>query len=306
MYTQNESRDETQCPNGGFWYACAATQTLPQFAGCCLVDACQHGCVGDNDRTPRHNASISSEAPSPTSFRPGPTSSISGHVETFASISAGKTILVTVTENATPTSQPSADTEPTEAQSNNTKYVRAIVGGSVGGAVLLAAIVSILFFLRRKRRMREERRATLRPTYPSDHGDMSEHLTGATTTSINGRTTVATDSATASANSIPQLDSHVLVPPSEAISDALGNIPELPADEQEVDPSTTPRSSQMIEVPRQQRTPRNRDPDNHVMSWSNFTSMGSRNAMSRLSQPHTVPEGNVWGNMSPTRTKQDA
>ena len=112
-----------------------------------------------------------------------------------------------------------------------------------------------------------------------------------------------------SVDSVPQLDSIAVVPPIEAISDALGHIPELAANEKDLDPFTTPRSSQVAESSQEPYSNRHivgRGADNHVMSWANFNSMGDRNALSRLSQPHAVPDGNVWGNMSPSKRRLDS
>jgi hypothetical protein len=95
---------------------------------------------------------------------------------------------------------------------------------------------------------------------------------------------------------VQQLDSVAVVPTNEANVDALGNIPELPADERNHDapqPGSDNLQSKRI----------SRDSDNHVMSWAQFNSMGVRSSASRLSQPHASPDvaNAVWGNMSPEK-----
>ncbi|KAJ4345450.1 uncharacterized protein N0V89_011581 [Didymosphaeria variabile] len=132
---------------------------------------------------------------------------------------------------------------------------------------------------------------------------MSEQLTGTPPSSSVG-TKITVDTDDASLESVPQLDSVAIVPPNEIASDALGVIPELPANEKDVDPFETPKTSEVPATSQEESINGIRvgsDHDNHVMSWANMNSMGNRNAMCRLSQPHAVPEGSVWENMSLTK-----
>ena len=122
-------------------------------------------------------ASITNERPIPTTNTGNPTPALSTSIETFESVSAGKTVTLTVTRDATLSSQPTSDASITTARSGgNSKSVGAIAGGTVGGVALLASACFLLFFLRRRKRVKEERRATLPPPYPGE--DMSEQLTG--------------------------------------------------------------------------------------------------------------------------------
>ncbi|KAF9735916.1 hypothetical protein PMIN01_05831 [Paraphaeosphaeria minitans] len=231
-----------------------------------------------------------------------PTSPLA-HVATIVTVSAGHTFHTTVTEYSTPTSQSTSGPVPTDQNSGNRKHVGAIVGGTVGGVVLMAAAIFLILLLRRRRRTKEERRATLPPTYPIIRGgeDMSEHLTG-TPSSSAGTKNIAGNSSHTSSESVPQLDGIAIIPPNEIGSDALGTIPELPANEK--DPFETPRTSEVAEISQEGNVYGVRacsDPDNHVMSWANIHSMGNRSAMSRLSRPHTIPEGGVWENIIPTK-----
>ncbi|KAK7191697.1 hypothetical protein DPSP01_008076 [Paraphaeosphaeria sporulosa] len=224
-------------------------------------------------------------------------------IATIVTVSAGKTLYTTITEYSAPISQSTSDLVSADQDSSSKEHMGAIVGGTLGGVVLLAAAVFLLFLLRKRRRTKEERRATISPAYPVIQGgeDMSEQLTG-TPISSAGTKNIAGDSAHTSSESVPQLDGIAIIPPNEIGSDALGIIPELPANEK--DSSKTSRTSKVAEVPQAGNSNGGRvcrDPNNHVMSWANLNSMGNRNAMSRLSQPHAIPEGGVWENMSPTK-----
>ena len=60
--------------------------------------------------------------------------------------------------------------------------------------------------------------------------------------------TMTTATATFGSSYVPQLDGTTIFPANEAITDALGNIPELPADNNHLaDPFITPTSSNVIE-----------------------------------------------------------
>jgi hypothetical protein len=93
-------------------------------------------------------------------------------------VSAGQTVTLTVTHDATQTPQPTSDSALTTDRSRNTNTtpVGAIAGGTVGGIAFLASALFLLFLLRRRKRVNEQRLATLPPPYPGE--DMSEQLTG--------------------------------------------------------------------------------------------------------------------------------
>ncbi|KAL5381843.1 hypothetical protein PMIN02_010176 [Paraphaeosphaeria minitans] len=303
MHIRSEIQDDTSCRLGGSWYKCAETLHMAAYAGCCTVPACDGGCPEGHDRTPpRSNGTLSAGTSSTLDLAISPTSPLA-HVATIVTVSAGHTFHTTVTEYSTPTSQSTSGPVPTDQNSGNRKHVGAIVGGTVGGVVLMAAAIFLILLLRRRRRTKEERRATLPPTYPIIRGgeDMSEHLTG-TPSSSAGTKNIAGNSSHTSSESVPQLDGIAIIPPNEIGSDALGTIPELPANEK--DPFETPRTSEVAEISQEGNVYGVRacsDPDNHVMSWANIHSMGNRSAMSRLSRPHTIPEGGVWENIIPTK-----
>ncbi|KAF2442405.1 hypothetical protein P171DRAFT_523222 [Karstenula rhodostoma CBS 690.94] len=281
----------------GIWSLCHVTPTFPVHPPCI-----PQGWTGFHA-----TGTLSTGTPSSTSdLSISPTSPLA-HVETIVTISMGHTIHTTVTEYSAPTSQPTSDPASTDqhvGHVGNRRHVGAIVGGTMGGVMLLAAAVFFLFLLRKRRHTKEERRATLPPTYPviRGGGDMSEQLTGATPISSARTKNIANDSAHTSSESIPQLDGIAIMPPNEIGSDALGTISELPADEKHIDPFETP-TSEVAEVPQEGNIDGGRacrDPNNHIMSWANLNSTGNRNAMSRLSQPHAIPEGGVWESMRPT------
>lgn len=111
------------------------------------------------------------------------------------------------------------------------------------------------------------------------------------------------DTEDTSLSHIAQLDSVPIVPPNEMAADALGIIPELPINEKGVNPFETPKVPGMPEAsPSREggvdRIGSARDSNEHVLSWTDFNSMGNRSAEARLSQPHAAPEGGMWGNMS--------
>lgn len=93
------------------------------------------------------------------------------------------------------------------------------------------------------------------------------------------------------------------MPHHEIGSDALGTIPELPANEKKSCETISSEAAESSQDGIRRGSLLQRDPDDHVMSWANLNSMGNRNAKSRLSQPHVIPEGSVWENMSPTKNK---
>lgn len=104
------------------------------------------------------------------------------------------------------------------------------------------------------------------------------------------------------ADPVPQLDSTTIRPTTEINTDALGNIPELPAAER--NPFDTPDPSK-TDSPMTQPSQKSAvgDVGDHVMSWTQFNSRGNRDPASRLSQPHGAPDDSaaVWGNMSVTK-----
>ena len=109
-----------------------------------------------------------------------------------------------------------------------------------------------------------------------------------------------------------QLDSTMIIPTTEIGGDSLGSIPELPASEMNVDPFATPPDSATDAnssdgQPRTGVKARNADASTHVMSWSQYNSMGARKPSSRLSQPHGAPDGSaaVWSNLDPTKKEEE-
>ena len=99
-------------------------------------------------------------------------------METIASVSAGRTVFITVLEGSGSTPLPPTDTIVSQNHSGGHAKISAIAGGIVGGLVLLTAVLYLLLMLRRKQHEKNDRRATLPPTYLADtvHGDMSEQL----------------------------------------------------------------------------------------------------------------------------------
>lgn len=106
--------------------------------------------------------------------------------------------------------------------------------------------------------------------------------------------------AQTSSESVPQLDGIAIMPPNEIGSDALGNIPELPANEKHVDPFETP-ASEVVEASQEGNNNGGRtccNPNKYAMSAATSNSIGNQNTMSRLSQPHAVPGGGAWEDIS--------
>ncbi|KAF2636142.1 hypothetical protein P280DRAFT_158636 [Massarina eburnea CBS 473.64] len=291
MHLHHDSRQTLECPSGGDFYRCSTKS----YTGCCLVDACTSGCPPGKDRPLRSAISSSTTSSTPA---------------TIASVNTdGHTVYITTTANPSTSSsaQPSADTSLNRQQSrSNGTRVGAIAGGVVGGVAVLSTVLFLLFFLRRKKRVKEKQQATLPPPYAG--GDMSEQL-DRTAASHSETKPVALGNDDLTLESVPQLDG---VPTVEANVDALGNIPELPAvsaTRGDLDPFTTPDSSVEGEssekaASRPKTESQRGEADGHVMSWSQFNSMGNRDPSSRLSQPHTAPDSStgVWENMSPTKS----
>lgn len=267
-------------------------------------------------------------------------------VETFPSISAGHTVFVTVTNTASSITRapPSTEAEVDDSNDSDSNPAGAIAGGLVGGLFVLAAILLILVLIRRKKRTKEHRESTLPPPY--NGGDMSEQLasrlhslsntkldwplngiTGGTTTSESETKCSAgvddrdeREAVAPTPDPVPHLDSMMVVPATEICGDPLGNIPELSA-ERNSNPfinahlPTESGSSYLSMQPRHSKTKgKGRDTDeeaqDHVMSWASYNhwnSRGNRNAASRLSSPHKVPDisVSVWENMSPGRRPEE-
>ena len=95
----------------------------------------------------------------------------------------------------------------------------------------------------------------------------------------------------------------MIVPTDEMGGDPLGSIPELPASETNADPFVTPPDSATDANSSNDQLGRgakkSADAGTHVLSWSQYNSMGARNPSSRLSQPHGAPDGSaaVWSNL---------
>lgn len=115
-----------------------------------------------------------------TSDSPTSTNLPSAHVESYLSVSAGRTSLVTVTETLSPSTQSTPDLSTTNNDSTAKSHVAAIVAGTVGGVMILAVAVFLLLLRRRKKIANENRRATLPPMYTESNtgGDMSAQLPG--------------------------------------------------------------------------------------------------------------------------------
>ncbi|KAJ4296306.1 hypothetical protein N0V90_006351 [Kalmusia sp. IMI 367209] len=198
------------------------------------------------------------------------TVSPSSHVETVTSVSAGQTVLVTITANSIPTSQSPTELDSANEHASSKSSIAAIAGGTVGGVALLAAGIFLFIFLRRKRRIKEERRATIPPQFTdSAAGDMSEQLNHANIIS-NSEAKIVTGSADiSSSDHVPQLDGTAVIPTNEANVEPVGNIPELPATEWNSNPFATPKSSEVTEALQESKAYRNHkssDANNHVMS----------------------------------------
>lgn len=104
---------------------------------------------------------------------------------------------------------------------------------------------------------------------------------------------------------VPQLDSTMISPITEAHVDPLGNIPELPATTRNADPFAMPDPSAESEAPESPVSDSSevrsfQDPENYIIGLAQLYSMGNRDPSSRLSQPHLAPDTSVavWGNMS--------
>ncbi|KAF2793122.1 hypothetical protein K505DRAFT_375553 [Melanomma pulvis-pyrius CBS 109.77] len=263
-------------------------------------------------------ASASSVQQAPSSFIStdvGTSSQVESAVESIASISGGQTVFITVTQDASHPSQTSSTTSSTgDVTRKSSTHVGAISGGVLGGVVAIVLSLLLFFLLRRKRKAKENRRATLPPPYAD--ADMSEEIGGAVTAvstavpALESKDVTAVDEK-ASSDPVQQLDSTMIMPTTEMGGDPLGNIPELPAPEPNADPFVTPDSSVQSKTSSDQLCTgeeRAGDPDNHVMSWAQYTSMGTRNPSSRLSQPHGAPDvsGAVWSNLSLTKKEDES
>jgi hypothetical protein len=98
----------------------------------------------------------------------------------------------------------------------------------------------------------------------------------------------------------------MIVPSTEMGGDPLGNIPELPASETSGDPFATPPNSELSSNSSNDQSGKggtaktSGDVGTHVMSWSQYNSMGCWNPSSRLSQPHGAPDDSaaVWNSLS--------
>ncbi|PSN59538.1 hypothetical protein BS50DRAFT_229547 [Corynespora cassiicola Philippines] len=292
---RDQDRD---CSRGTHWYTCSASG----YVGCCVIDPCSpnfpNGCPENSRGFPPKSASASNAASQPTAAP-------SRTVETLVSNSAGQTVYVTITHEVSPAAT-SNSTEPAPQQENksspsNGTPVGAIAGGTIGGVAVLASVMFLLFFLRRKKQTKERRRATLPPPYAD--GDMSEQLSGTTAIATDEPERKITATCDIESPPVPQLDGAMVVPPSEVVGDDLNAIAELPTTSTP-NPPSTPVAAAMDEAGEQRRKSKekNVDADNHVMSWSQYNSMGTRQPAARLSQPHGAPDttSSVWENMSPT------
>ncbi|KAF2874670.1 hypothetical protein BDV95DRAFT_296298 [Massariosphaeria phaeospora] len=276
------------------------------------LQSCPNG-----NRTPQ-TATVSNGASSsvisPTAGRLSTESFPKSEIDVITSVLSGQTIVATVTHFITPlagpTNVPSSTPPSTNTGKTSNTPIGPIVGGVIG-AIALLSLVSVLLLLRRKKQMKERTQSTLPPPYTD--ADMSEHLTGATTTSMSdSKSAAAAASVTTEGHgveTVPQLDSTMIVAPSEMSSDPLGNIPELPATPAPIsNPFGTPKIAD-IDLPGKESirsARRNRDAGDNVLSWAQLSSTRMQDRSARLSQPHGTPapySDGLWANMSPEKEK---
>ncbi|KAF1999333.1 hypothetical protein P154DRAFT_523362 [Amniculicola lignicola CBS 123094] len=310
------------CSSGEQWFVCSSNA----FRGCCAQDPCSliDGCPNRYDSSAPSQVSATDDGDGRSSAYPTSSSSsdIRSHnpltaVQTIASVSGGQTVFITITRDASPTSTGQAEgvaSPVVDHAIGGGSPVGAIAGGTVGGVAAVAGVVFVLFFLRRKQNAKETRRATLPPSY--EQTDMSEHLGGTTTASAGAVGVSKTTDEKAglrdierdaeAEDTVPQLDSTMIMPTAEIGVDPLGSIPELPASER--NPFETPRMS--AAPPADSTETQSGDSvesNDHVMSWAQFNSFGNRNPSSRLLMPHPAPDttGAVWENLtsSPIKTR---
>ncbi|KAF2847612.1 hypothetical protein T440DRAFT_491826 [Plenodomus tracheiphilus IPT5] len=163
---QQRQSGSGDCPWGGFYQSCATG-----FEGCCLVDACTTGCPAGKDRINQSGNSrdtvrestrnlaatstsvsnveatttsevVKSSAHGTTTSSPSaPSITPSLLNDIVTSLSAGRTVYVTV--NPHPTGSPTpTDAVPFElSHKNHSLPTAAIIGGTLGGAISLKGMI---------------------------------------------------------------------------------------------------------------------------------------------------------------------